>query len=177
LSCGPTLRSSGPTTAALFACFINIGGAVVGRTAITLGARRKMSIHIPADGSGRNIGSAIATVLAPIVAWAAFAYWRNYSMLVVLAVAIPLAALSLFAVAGRGSWKQVEIATDTITLVGRKRTAVIRRSDIIILELRSQVIVVKWRSEPKAEVAVLGKEHFSSESWGKLCSNLQPWVP
>lgn len=36
LSCSPTHRSSGPTTAALFECFVNIGGAVVGRTAITL---------------------------------------------------------------------------------------------------------------------------------------------
>lgn len=134
-----------------------------------------MTIRISADRSHRNIGAAAATSLGPIAVWVGFSVWQNYSLLLILCVSVPLAALSLCALAGRGSWSQVEVNTESITLIGSKRTVNIKRQAVIMLEVRDNGIVMKWHSEPKAEVTVLGREHFNSQSWNELCSSLRPW--
>jgi hypothetical protein len=139
--------------------------------------RHHMTTTILADGSRVSFARMAVALLGPIVVWAGFGVWKGYSALAIVGVAVPLGALSLWAVSGRGAWKQVVIDSDAISLLNRDgSTVTIQRDSILHLELREQAIAIKWHAQPKDRVEVLGKERFSQSSWTALCSSLEPWA-
>jgi hypothetical protein len=98
-------------------------------------------------------------------------------MIAVLGVSLVLGSLSLWAVSARGTWKQVTVGPEGLTL-HRPGTpeVVIKRDSILKLELREKFVVVKWRTTPKDRVELLAKERFSTPTWNSLRESLGPWV-
>lgn len=135
-----------------------------------------MTIRISAEAPRSAIALALTRLLLPIACWTAFAVWRNYSALLVIGVAVPFVALSLWSIASRGQWREVEVGADELSLTDSKSTVRVRRRDIVALAVRDGAIVIKWTSHPKARVALLAKERFSPHAWNQLSTALQPWA-
>lgn len=133
-----------------------------------------MTLQISADGSGRSLATMAARLLVPVCVWFAYALWRGYDPLVVAGVALSLASLSLWSMSARGNWKQILIEESSIVLASNKERVVIPRERIAKLEMREQVVLVKWRAQTKDRIAILGRERFTPEAWRDLRAGLEP---
>lgn len=76
----------------------------------------------------------------------------------------------------RGNWKQILIEESSIVLASNKERVVIARERIAKLEMREQVVLVKWRAQTKDRIAILGRERFTPEAWRNLRAGLEPWI-
>ena len=139
-------------------------------------ARQDVTLRISAQAKGRKWKGQAFRLLACIGLWAAFGGWKHPTALVLVALAFGAVMVTLTGVVERLHWNDVDIAPDSLTLTRRERSTVLRREDILILELRPKVILLKWRGEAKAHVATLTRERYSPEDWDRLQTNLQPWA-
>lgn len=135
-----------------------------------------MNIRIPADGATTSLARAIAEVLLPVVIWVAAGVWQNYSASLILGISVPIAAFSLWAIWRRGTWSEIVVEPDSLTLNHRNGSQQhISRDSIEMLEVRDKCLVLKWKAEPKARAEVIGRERFSQQSWSALSAALKSW--
>lgn len=134
-----------------------------------------MTIRISAKPADRSQKAMALRLLLPVIAFVAYGLWRGHSPLLLIGVSVPLVLLSFWAVQARTLWQAIEVGPESISLVSAKETVVIRREELVKLEVRDKLLAIKWQAQPKARLAVLGKERFTDEAWAQLRSALQPW--
>jgi len=135
-----------------------------------------MTIRFLAEAPRSAIALAAIRLLVPVACWTAFAVWSNYSVVLIAGVAVSFSALSLWAIASRGRWREVELGADEIAFTDSKSTVRVQRRNIVALTVRDAGIAIKWTSPLKPRVAILAKERFRPDAWAQLKTALQPWA-
>lgn len=145
-----------------------------------IGALQDVTLRIATQAQGRKWKGLALRLLASIGLWAAVGGWKHPTALILVAIAFPAVMLTLTAVIERFNWKQVDIAPDSLTLIRDNRTVVIRGEDLVFLELRDKVILIKWRGDTRGNtsggVASLTRERYRPEDWTTLQEGLRPWA-
>lgn len=140
------------------------------------GTPQDVTLSISSLPQGRRWKGLAFRIVASIGLWASFGGWKQPSTLFLVAMGFGAVMLTLTAVIERLYWNRVDIAQDSLTLTRREQTAVIRREDLVLLELRAKAILLKWRGEAKAHVATFNRERYSPDDWDALQANLEPWA-